>query len=114
MNLSKQPAPGTVCRASFLDLLVLICSPVFFNNVGRAHPVYRPFTTPVYSNLGYALLGRVIENVSGQTYANYLEQNVIKKAGMNRTTVTDAPASNLGFIPAESNWWGTSLGFKER
>lgn len=68
----------------------------------------------MYSNIGYSVLGQVIENVSGQTYADYLQQNVLKKAGMNRTTVTDAPASNLGFIPAESNWWGTPLGFEER
>ena len=93
---------------------MLTSSPGFVNNIGKKPPIYRPFTTPVYSNIGYSVLGRVIENVSGQTYADYLERNVIGKAGMNRTTVADAPASNLGFIPAESNWWGTSLGFAER
>ncbi|EXJ65758.1 uncharacterized protein A1O5_10999 [Cladophialophora psammophila CBS 110553] len=83
----------------------------FLNHIGSKPPIYRPFTTPVYSNIGYAVLGRIIENVSGQTWADYLEQNIARKAGMNRTTGVDAPASNLGFIPAESNWWGTSLGF---
>ena len=86
----------------------------FFNNIGRTDAVYRPFTTPVYSNVGYALLGLVIENVSGQPYADYVEQNIVRKAGMNHTTVTSPPASNLGFIPAEENWWGTPLGYKDR
>lgn len=109
----NQHAHGKVSEAILSDNILLTCPSDFFNNIGKSHPVYRPFTTPVYSNIGYSLLGLVIEKVSGQSYADYLEYNIIKKAGMNRTTVTDAPASNLGFLPAESNWWGTSLGFKD-
>lgn len=86
----------------------------FFDNIGRTPASYRPFTTPVYSNVGYALLGLVVENVSGQSYADYVEQNIVKKAGMKHTSVTEPPASELGFIPAEPNWWGTSLGYKNR
>jgi CubicO group peptidase (beta-lactamase class C family) len=68
----------------------------------------------VYSNLGYAVLGHIIENISGQSYADYVEKNIAPKAGMNRTTGADAPAASLGFIPADSNWWETSLGFASR
>jgi CubicO group peptidase (beta-lactamase class C family) len=95
-----------------LRLLTSFLILVFLENIGRRPPVYRPFTTPVYSNVGYAVLGRVIENVSGKTYAEYLEQNIISKARMNRTMIGSPPISNLGFIPAESNWWSTSIGYE--
>ena len=80
---------GKVSEAILSDNILLTCPSDFFKNNGRTDPVYRPFTTPVYSNIGYSLLGFVIEKVSGQSYADYLEHNIIKKAGMNRTTVTD-------------------------
>jgi len=39
-----------------------------------------------YSNGGYALLGRVIEVVSGQSYEEYVQQHVFAPAGMTRTS----------------------------
>ena len=35
-----------------------------------------------YSNSGYALLGYVIERVSGESYANFLAANIFKPLGM--------------------------------
>ncbi|QDT10172.1 serine hydrolase [Planctomycetes bacterium K23_9] len=35
-----------------------------------------------YSNFGYCLLGRVIEKLSGQTYENYVRQNVLSPIGV--------------------------------
>ena len=35
-----------------------------------------------YSNLGYVILGQIIEKVSGLTYENYIEKNIIKKIGV--------------------------------
>ncbi|KIW35172.1 uncharacterized protein PV07_01886 [Cladophialophora immunda] len=84
----------------------------FFNNFGRRPPVYAPFTTPVYSNIGYALLGRVIENVSGKTYAAHLEDAIFAPANLKRTFLGAPSNSSIGFIPAETNWWGTPLGYE--
>lgn len=42
-------------------------------------------TNYAYANYGFVLLGRIIEEVSGQTYPAYLEQHVFKPAGMTRT-----------------------------
>jgi len=36
-----------------------------------------------YSNLGYALLGILVERVSGQKYADYISENIFKPLGMN-------------------------------
>ena len=38
-----------------------------------------------YSNSGYILLGRVIEKVSGQSYEDYLQKNILAPAGMTNT-----------------------------
>ncbi|MGD0356231.1 MAG: serine hydrolase [Terracidiphilus sp.] len=38
-----------------------------------------------YSNSGYILLGRVIEKVSGQSYEDYLQTNILGPAGMTNT-----------------------------
>jgi CubicO group peptidase (beta-lactamase class C family) len=38
-----------------------------------------------YSNLGYALLGRIVTNVSGRPYKDYIEQEIMRPLGMNST-----------------------------
>jgi len=40
-----------------------------------------------YSNLGYVLLGKIIEQVSKMTYKDYVEKNIIKKIGLKDTYV---------------------------
>lgn len=41
---------------------------------------YDPGTKYVYSNFGYNILGRIIENVSGLTYEDYILKNVLNHA----------------------------------
>ncbi|MBS1559407.1 MAG: beta-lactamase family protein [Bacteroidetes bacterium] len=36
-----------------------------------------------YSNLGYALLGRIVSNVSGQHYQDYIIEKILRPLGMN-------------------------------
>ncbi|MDC0748571.1 serine hydrolase domain-containing protein [Polyangium mundeleinium] len=42
-----------------------------------------------YSNTGFAILGRVITNVSGMDYADYLQTRVLSPLGMNRTVLDE-------------------------
>lgn len=44
-----------------------------------------------YSNLGYGVLDNVISRVSGQTYAQYMEQHVFVPLGLEHTSVDIAP-----------------------
>lgn len=50
--------------------------------------LFEPGTSTAYSNIGYYLLARIIEKVSGQTYAAYLKQNVLGKAKMYNSGVS--------------------------
>ncbi|MCX8532409.1 serine hydrolase domain-containing protein [Chryseobacterium luquanense] len=48
---------------------------------------FQPNEKYEYSNTGYALLGYIIEKVSGQTFGDYLETKIFKPLGMKNTFV---------------------------
>lgn len=50
-----------------------------------------PGTRWDYNNLGYGLLGYVIERVSGQPYAEYMRKNVYLPLGMTHSSIDIAP-----------------------
>jgi CubicO group peptidase (beta-lactamase class C family) len=49
-----------------------------------------------YSNTGYVLLGKVIEVISGLTYANYLKTHIFKPIQMNSSYVIERGEGNTG------------------
>jgi D-alanyl-D-alanine carboxypeptidase len=50
------------------------------------HPLlFRPGSSFDYSNTNTVLLGLVVEKASGQSLASFIEQNILKPEGMNRT-----------------------------
>jgi CubicO group peptidase (beta-lactamase class C family) len=68
-----------------------------FENISEAEFIEKvsaaPLRFPVgtqfsYSNVGYSLLGLIIEKVSGQSYEQYLYENLWKPAGMETTGYT--------------------------
>lgn len=71
------------------DLLALLKSGVSFSNV--------PGVAYEYSNLGFAMLGRIITNVSGKTYQQYITEAILKPLGMTHTEweYTRVPAEQL-------------------
>ncbi len=44
-----------------------------------------PAITYEYSNMGFAMLGYIIKKVSGKTYEDYINQNILQPLGMNNT-----------------------------
>jgi CubicO group peptidase (beta-lactamase class C family) len=65
---------------------------------------YDPGTHYVYSNFGYCILGRVIEKVGGQTYAEFVEQNVLAKCGVSDMRI--AGNTLLDTAPREVVYYG--------
>jgi CubicO group peptidase (beta-lactamase class C family) len=65
---------------------------------------YDPGTHYAYSNFGYCILGRVIEKVGGQTYAEFVEQNVLAKCGVNDMRI--AGNTLLDTAPGEVEYYG--------
>lgn len=78
---------------------------------------FEPGTAQAYSNGGYVTLGLIIEKVTGQTYHDYVRENIFKPAGMNDTDAypldattpnlavgyTKGGASNIYTLPARGN-----------
>ena len=54
-------------------------------------PTLEPNTRFKYSNYGYGLLGRVIEAVTGEPYADWIAREIVAPAGLTETT-PDMPA----------------------
>jgi CubicO group peptidase (beta-lactamase class C family) len=53
-----------------------------------------------YNQTNYLLIGKIIDNVSGQNFIDYITQNQLRKVGMNRTE--EAGFSNLHDVIAHS------------
>lgn len=69
--------------------------------LGEREPRFEPGTRFEYSNFGFILLGAVIEQVSGQSYYDYLDDHIFTPTGMTRT----------GTLPEESNVPGLAVGY---
>jgi CubicO group peptidase (beta-lactamase class C family) len=72
-----------------------------------------PFTRPPadafeYSNLGYAMLGRIVANVAKQPYKNYVERTLLRPLGMAASgfVVDEAPRERraLGYRWQDDAW----------
>jgi CubicO group peptidase (beta-lactamase class C family) len=46
---------------------------------------FEPGSRYAYSNLGYRVLGQVIERISGQSYTDYIQQHILEVLDMHRT-----------------------------
>jgi CubicO group peptidase (beta-lactamase class C family) len=58
---------------------------------------FQPGSASKYSNIGYRLLGMIIENVTGERFENYLEKEIFKPLGLNQSSFlyTDAIAGHM-------------------
>ena len=82
------------------ELLDVLREGVSFSNV--------PGISYEYSNLGYALLGKIIGNVSGKPYQQYIKEEILLPLGMVNTEweYTDIPEGSLalGYQRQEGLW----------
>lgn len=81
--------------------------------LARLAPATAPGTRWEYSNTNYQILGAVIEQVSGQSYPEYIAAHIFAPLGMERSAVlVGAPPS--GLATGHRPWFGgvraTSLG----
>lgn len=64
----------------------------------NAQLAYKPGTRTRYSNLGYLVLGELIERVSGKPYEPYIRQHIFEKTGTE---------GYLGFAAADTDTYAT-------
>src|SRR5690606_19664140 len=66
--------------------------------------VYAPGTRTKYSNAGIAVVGRVLEQVTGEPFADYVEEAVLRPAGLERSSFR--PRNDLLPDLATAYMWG--------
>ena len=68
-----------------------------------ANVVVPPGERYTYSNIGYAVLARVIERISGQTYAQFMEREIFRPLGMQHAAIA-SPATHSPLAATPYNW----------
>jgi len=90
-------------------------APDFLINYFKDKPLqFRPSSKYSYSNSNYLLLGYIIQLVSGENYHQYMEDNVIKRAGLTHTFYAEektiVPNRDNGFFE-NCDYQTLSMGF---
>lgn len=75
-------------------------------------PAHAPGTKWDYSNANYALLGAVIEAVSGLTYDRYVETEILEPIGMRNSFVSDGGTYD-GIAVGHKPWFGGKRPIKD-
>lgn len=82
---------------------------------------FEPGTKYQYSNTGYVVLASVIEELSGQSYAEYIQEHLFKPAGMfssrvqgNISNVPDNGNVASGYTLTDESWWSWLPFIKEK
>ncbi|KAF6834584.1 hypothetical protein CPLU01_04869 [Colletotrichum plurivorum] len=78
--------------------------------VNKKPPVFRPHTTPIYSNIGIALLGAIVEAATNKSLEDALQESILKPLGLTNTSISGPESDAWGFIPKGELTWGGSLG----
>jgi len=57
--------------------------------------IYPPGKVPAYSNYATALAGYIVERVSGKPFTEYIDENIFRPLGMNRSTFVQPLPANF-------------------
>ncbi|KAL7893403.1 beta-lactamase/transpeptidase-like protein [Trichoderma sp. SZMC 28014] len=81
----------------------------------KREPIYLPYTSPSYSNVGFALLGMVINAATNKSYIDNIQENVFDVVGMNSSSFNGFVKSfpENGFVPVGETTWNVTLGVFE-
>jgi len=90
---------GQPCQAT--DLLDGVCRQRALN--------FPPGTRYLYSNSNFMLLGRIVEQVSGESFAEFLDRRIFAPLGMTMTRHTPrttdlVPGLATGYMPTQNGW----------
>lgn len=79
----------------------------------RKRPVEPPFETPLYSDAGFAVLGRVLERLTGLPYADAVQSVLSAPLGLNSTSAIEPPSKGLNalIVPGSAEFGESSWGF---
>ncbi|KAM3465449.1 hypothetical protein NHJ6243_001725 [Beauveria neobassiana] len=77
----------------------------FFRGYLKQHAVQAPYTTAIYSNAGYHLLGYVVEALTNLSFADALQRTVLDPLGLRHSGATVPAKKGSGVIPQGDSGW---------
>ncbi|MFA5257964.1 MAG: serine hydrolase domain-containing protein [Opitutales bacterium] len=80
--------------------------------IAQWDPAYKPGIRWEYSNANYQVLGALIEALSGQDFAGYIETRILKPIGMNHSFVADGQVHDT-MARGHRPWFGTKRPMQE-
>ena len=75
----------------------------FFKRLMAEPLEFKPGSSYNYSNAGYSLLAKIVENISGMKYETFLQQNLLEPLGMQKT----------GYVLPEWHRENMAIGYKK-
>jgi CubicO group peptidase (beta-lactamase class C family) len=95
---------GDIFNERYLEMRPSLLAPRdFFPLFAGDDLSFEPGEGMQYSNAGYVLLGAIVEAASGQSYYDYIRDNIFEPAGMTRS----------GFVPRDGSDDGVAVGYSQ-
>ena len=82
---------------------------VIVEGLSNEWPVFPAHSKPLYSNIAFALLGYVVEEITGLSYEESVAMYVTKPLRMENTTFEPLSEENMVIPPVPGNAWQTDL-----
>ena len=82
----------------------------YFQGFVHHHPVFRPHSTPIYSNTAFRILSYALETIAGNSLENIMKENVFKPLGLKHTSIRKPVDDSLGVIPQGNSVWFYDIG----
>ncbi|KAI9040333.1 alkaline D-peptidase [Aspergillus affinis] len=98
-GLPKSPASYTTCTSVSEDDAIA--------RLIQQKPAAFPDSTPLYSNMGFEVLGYVIQNITGQNFEKALQDTILTPLALDDTSLFRPSNSSKGIIPVnkETSGW---------
>ena len=84
----------------------------FINMIAKLSPKFAPGADYLYSNLGYFLVGKVIEKATGKSYSESLKNNILRPLNMNKSGVASGFELSSGIVKGYQ--WDKKGGYHEQ
>lgn len=86
LNLSSLDAVDPC--VGFVNSTGVVCPrDPYFQAITKRAPVFSPWTSPIYTNAGFALLSLALEKITGRPFSTMFQEDMIKPLGMDSTTL---------------------------
>lgn len=82
----------------------------YFKGFTKSHPVYAPSTATIYSNAGYQILGYALENITGKSFPDLVEETIYKPLQLSSSSWRFPPSNNSTSVITNPFVWSLDLG----